>query len=93
MDALDGPLLCDPPEAEWTLLEQVVSVTAELGERLRREPHFPRPEALAFVKLTAPACSLFFGTLIWPRARRLAGLRLNGRGRPRKNDVIFENRV
>lgn len=86
-DVLDGPDLSEPPAEEWTLLEEVVAVTEALGRRLRLEPDTRRMEAMLFVKEVAPACSLFFGALIWPKARKLAGLPESAGkgGRPRKN--------
>jgi hypothetical protein len=69
-----GPDLSDPPQEDWGLLEELERAVAALTEKLRYEPGLTREAAALFVKLTAPEQSIHFRSLIWPQARRLAGL-------------------
>src|SRR5262249_41993166 len=83
-DVLDsGPDLSDPPEQDWGLLDDLERAVAALAEKLRYEPGLSRAAAQLFVKLTAPEQSIHFRSLIWPQARRLAGLPEHAKsGRP-----------
>ena len=87
-DIFAGPSPADPPEddEDWALLDELERAVAALAERLRHEPGLSRAAAQLFVKQTAPAQSIFFRSLIWPTARRLAGLPAQAKGgRPQKS--------
>src|SRR5262245_10566151 len=75
----------DPPEADedWQLLEQLASAVTALAERLKHEPGLSRAAAELFCKLETNAPGIHFRSLIWPQARRLAGLPPARGGRPR----------
>jgi hypothetical protein len=90
-----GVELTEPAEAgeDWSLLDEVVAAVAALTEKLKREPELSRDEAWLFCKENAPAQSIFFRSLLWPQARKLAGLPAQAKGgrppgsRTRKNQV------
>src|SRR5215831_8164542 len=84
-DILDaGPSPADPPEADedWALLDELERAVSALAERLRAAPELSRDEALLFCKTETNVPSIHFRSLIWPQARRLAGLPAQKRGRP-----------
>src|SRR5262245_57768504 len=83
-DVLDsGPDPSDPPEDDWSLLDELATAVAALAERLKHEPGLSRAAAELFCKLETNAPGIHFRSLIWPQARRLAGLPPARGGRPR----------
>src|SRR5215470_12180396 len=82
-DILDvGPTPADPCEddEDWLLLDALASAVTVLAERLRDEPGLPGAAAQLFCKQTAPGQSIHFRALIWPQARRQAGLPAHAKG-------------
>jgi hypothetical protein len=85
-DIFDGPDPSDPPEEDWSQVDELVAAVAALAERLRHEPGLSRAAAQLFCKQTVPEQSIHFRSLIWPQARRLAGLPAHAKGgRPQKS--------
>src|SRR5262249_7623496 len=88
-DIFSGPGPADPPHEDaedWAQVDERVAAGVVLAERLRHEPGLSRAAAQLLVKQTAPAQSIFFRALIWPQARRLAGLPAQAKGgRPQKS--------
>src|SRR5215472_10690193 len=91
-DILDsGPDLSDPPERdEWRLFEELERASRALAVRLKNEPGLTRAAGELFCKLETDAPGIFFRSLIWPTARRLAGLPAQKRGRPRRVKNLAE---
>jgi len=87
-DWFNTPDPSDMPEEDLDLLDQVDAAIGALANKLMAEPNLMRTEAQAFIKSTAPECSIFL-SVIWPAARELAGLpRSAGKGgRPRTQRV------
>ena len=80
-DIFAWPSPADAPDDEdWSQVDELVAAIAALAERLRDEPGLRRAVAQLFVKQTAPAQSIFFRALIWPTARRWAGLPAQAKG-------------
>jgi hypothetical protein len=82
-DILDsGPDVSDPLEAaeDWRLLDDLAQAVAALAERLKHEPGLSRAAAELFCKTSTNASGIHFRSLIWPQARRLAGLPLHAKG-------------
>src|SRR5262245_39309691 len=74
-DIFAGPDPSDPPETEdWALLDELERAVAALAEKLRAEPELSRAEAMAFVKTETSVPGIHLRSLIWPQARRLAGV-------------------
>ena len=74
-DVLDvGPSPADPPEEDWALLDELERAVAALAERLRHEPGLSRAAAQLFCKLETDVPGIAFRSIVWPSARRLAGL-------------------
>jgi len=89
-DILDSaPTPADAPEADaWSRqLAELERAAAALAQQLRHEPGLSRAAAQLFVKLESDVSGVFFRSLVWPLAHRLAGLPARKRGRPRKNLV------
>src|SRR5262245_59579913 len=87
-DILDvWPSPADPPEADedWSLLDELAAAVSALTEKLRAEPALSRDDAMLFCKQTAPEQSIHFRSLIWPQARKLAGLPPAKGGRRQKS--------
>jgi len=78
----------DPPEDadEWSSqLGELERAVAALSEKLRAEPDLRRDEARLLVKLLSDVPGILFRSIIWPAARKRAGLPAHGKGgRPRK---------
>jgi hypothetical protein len=75
----------DPPEDDDPLAA-VAAAIGLLADKLRQEPELAKAEALLLLKLTLPECSIHFQSLIWPQARRMAGLPIvKSIGRPKKH--------
>lgn len=89
-DILDsGPTPADAPTDadEWSLqLAELERAAVALAEKLKHEPGLSRAAAQLFVKLESDVSGVFFKSIVWPRARVMAGLpRSAGKGgRPRK---------
>jgi len=84
-DILDvGPTPADPPEddEDWSLLDELVAAVAALAERLKDEPGLKRAAAELFVKTETNIPGIAFRSIVWPEARRLAGLPNAKAGRP-----------
>ena len=74
-DVLDvGPGPSDPPEADWSLLDELATAVAALAERLKHEPGLSRAAAQLFCKLETDVSGVCFRAIVWPQARKLAGL-------------------
>ena len=88
-DILDvGPSPADPPEddEDWALLDELASTVTALAERLKHEPGLSRAAAELFCKTNTNVSGIHFRSLIWPQARRLAGLPAQAKGgRPQKS--------
>jgi len=87
-DIFAGPGPADPPPEEdaeeWALLDRVAAAAVALAQRLRHEPGLPRAAGELFCKTNTNVPGIHFRSLIWPLARRLAGLPAQKRGRPRR---------
>src|SRR5262245_931708 len=83
-DIFAGPDPSDPPDEDWQLLDELAAAVAALAERLKYEPGLSRAAAELFCKTNTNAPGIHFRSLIWPTARRLAGLPEQKRGRPRR---------
>src|SRR5262245_37808444 len=84
-DIFAGPGPADPPESEgWSQVDELVAAIAALTERLRHEPGLSRAAGQLFVKTNTNVPGIHFRSLIWPTARRLAGLPAQKRGRPQR---------
>jgi len=84
-DILDvGPSPADAPEEDWALFDELERAVCALTEKLRAEPELSRDAAMLFVKTETNAPGLYFRSLLWPQARKLAGLPAQKRGRPPK---------
>src|SRR5262249_61732544 len=75
-----GRILRDPPQEDWSQVDELVAATAALAERLRHEPGLSRSACALFVKTSTNVSGIFFRSLIWPQARRLAGLPEHAKG-------------
>jgi len=85
----------DSPEADedLQLLEELERAVAALAERLRYEPGLSRAAAALIIKQTAPGQSIFFRALIWPTARKLAGLPAQAKGGRRPKSAVGTGRT
>lgn len=93
-DIFAGPDPSDPPDEEdWSLINELESAVAALAERLRHEPGLSRAAAQLLVKQTAPGQSIFFRSLIWPQARRQAGLPAQAKGGRRQKSAAESGRT
>jgi hypothetical protein len=75
----------DAPEEDWSLLDEVEAAVAALAVRLRGEPGLSRAAAELFCKTETNVSGIHFRSLVWPQARRLAGLPPMPRGRPQRS--------
>lgn len=82
----------DPPEDDYDPFASVACAIGILAEKLRHSPQFSKSDAALLIKTLMPECSIFFRTMIWPSARRIAGLPQQPRGRPPKKDVFIDPR-
>jgi|SRR5262245_44534681 len=82
-DIFAGPGPADAPASEdWSQVDELVAAIVVLAERLRHEPGLPRAAGQLFVKTETNVPGILFRSVIWPSARRLAGLPAQKRGRP-----------
>jgi hypothetical protein len=85
-DILDvGPSPADSPDEDWSEVDELVAAVAALAERLRDEPGLSRAAAELFCKTNTNVSGIHFRSLIWPQARRLAGLPPAKGGRRQKS--------
>src|SRR5262249_32304365 len=85
-DIFAGPGPADPPDDDLALLEELERAVAVLAERLRHEPGLSRAAGQLYVKSEPNVAGIHFRSLIWPQARRLAGLPAQAKGgRPQKS--------
>jgi hypothetical protein len=91
-DIFAGPTPADPPDEDFSLLDELERAVAVLAEQLRHEPGLSREAARLIVKQTAPAQSIFFRALIWPTARRVAGLPAQAKGGRRQKSAAESGR-
>ena len=76
-DIFAGPGPEDPPEDDgnWAReLAELERAAVALVVRLRDEPGLSRAAAQLFVKLETVVSGIFFKSIVWPWARRLARL-------------------
>lgn len=83
-DIFAGPSPADSPDEDWALLDELERAVSVLAERLRHEPGLSRAAGELFCKLHTNAPGIHFRALIWPLARKQAGLPAQKRGRPRR---------
>ena len=84
-DIFSGADPSDPPDDSLDHpLATVMAAIGLLANKLRQEPELSRDDAQLLIKTVLPECALFFRPMIWPEARKLAGLPELGRGRPKK---------
>ena len=87
-DILDsGPDISDPPEPDedWRLFAELEAAAVALAQKLRHEPGMSRAAAQLFCKSETNIPGVCFRSIVWPMARRLAGLPLLPRGRPARS--------
>src|SRR5262249_42036143 len=88
-DILDvGPSPADPPDDSegWSQVDELVAAVAALAERLRHEPGLSRAAAALFIKTETNVPGILFRPIIWPSARKVAGLPAQAKGgRPQKS--------
>jgi len=84
-DIFAGPSPADAPDEEdRQLLDDLERAVAVLAAKLRHEPGLSRAAAMLFIKTETSVPGIHFRSLIWPQARRVAGLPAQKRGRPIK---------
>jgi hypothetical protein len=84
-DIFAGPDPAPPEDAEdWSPLEELERAVAVLAVRLKHEPGLSRAAAMLFVKTSTNVPGVCFRSIVWPEARRVAGLPAQKRGRPPK---------
>ena len=81
-DAWSSP--ADAPEAgdEDSLLGELETAVVALAVKLRHEPGLKREVAQLFCKTSTNIPGIAFRSIVWPEARRLAGLPNAKAGRP-----------